>query len=146
MAEVSQDYKQEFSNRLKSRIISLEEEETKGATPFLKKKWVLASSAFVLVAIFVSVILLLLPEKVQEMESYAFSFGDAVEEVYWEIADDIELESAFNSQILTSINNLLGPATWTEQLRTQDDFFLWEDLTDEEMKSLESAIKKETKL
>ncbi|MGD8540277.1 MAG: zf-HC2 domain-containing protein [Candidatus Aminicenantes bacterium] len=146
IAEVSHDYKQEFSLRLKSKILSLEEKEKKVALPFLKQRWVLVSSAFVLAAIMMSVFLLILPEKVQEMEFYAFSFGDAVEEIYREIGEDIELERAFNSQILASIDDLLNSSAWTEQQRTEEDFFLWEDLTDKDLEFLESAIKKETKL
>lgn len=146
IVEVSQDYKKQFSSRLKSRILSLEEKDKKIALPFFKQRWILASSAFVLAAILVSVFLLILPERGQEMEFYAFSFGDAVEEIYIEIGDDLELERAFNSQILASINDLLSPSAWTEQQRTNDDLFLWEDLTDEELEFLESAIKKETKL
>ncbi len=146
IAEVKQDYKQEFSLRLKSKILSLEEKENKVALPFLKQRWVLVSSAFVLAAIMMSVFLLILPEKVQEMEFYAFSFGDAVEGIYREIGEDIELERAFNSQILAAIDDLLNSSAWTEQQRTEEDFFLWEDLTDEDLEFLESAIKKETKL
>lgn len=146
IAEVSQIYQQQFASRLKSKIMSLEDKEKKEALSFFKQKWVLASSAFIMVAILGAVILLFLARHEQEVEFFAFSFSDAIEEVYWEIGDDIELERAFNSQILTSINDLLSPSAWTEIQRVEDDLFLWDDLTDEELQFLESEIKKETKL
>ena len=102
--------------------------------------------AFVLVGILVSGILLLLPDRTQEMELYVFSFGDAVEDIYREIGENIELERAFNTQILASIDNLISPVSWTEEQSRQDDIFLWEDFSEEELKFLESAIKKEKKL
>ena len=80
------------------------------------------------------------------MELYAFSFSDAVEDIYWEIGDDIKLERAFNSQILASIDRLISPMDWAERPRREDDFFLWEDFSEEELKFLESAIEKEKKL
>lgn len=144
--EVSPAYMQEFSTRLKSRILSLEKKEKIETLPFFKQKWVLAASAFFMVAVIGLVFLLFLPEKVPEKEFYVFSFDEALEEVYREIGDDIELESEFNSLILASIDNLLRPSAWAEIQRTEDDFFLWEDLTDEELKFLESEIKKEMEL
>jgi hypothetical protein len=146
MTEFTQDYKQEFGSRLKSRILSLEEKEKKETLPFFKQSRVLAPSALLFVAIIVAVFLLFLPERMPEREFYALSFGDAVEEVYREIGDDIELERAFNSQILSSIYDLLSPSAWIDLQETENDFFLWEDLTDEELKFLESEIKKEKKL
>lgn len=144
--EVSPAYKQEFANRLKSKILSLERKEKKEELPFFKQKWIFAASAFLMVTVLGFVFFLSMPEKIQEKEFYVFSFDEAVEEVYREIGDDIDLERAFNSQILASINNLLSPSAWAEEQRTEDDLFLWEGLTDEELKFLESAIKKEKKL
>ena len=142
MTDVSSAYFQEFSTRLKSRLLSLKGEEKKESPPFIKPQWVLTASAFVMAIVIGIVILLSLPKKIQEEEFYAFSFDKAVEEVYREIGDDIQLDQAFNSLILTSINDLLSPSGWAEMQRPEDDLFLWENLTDEELTFLESEIKK----
>jgi hypothetical protein len=56
------------------------------------------------------------------------------------------LEELFNSVISASIGENLEDSGWGERPDFYENLILWEDLTEEEMRFLESEIKKNNKL
>ncbi|GAH75314.1 unnamed protein product, partial [marine sediment metagenome] len=79
-------------------------------------------------------------------EIYVFSFESSLAKIYQEIGSDQELEQLFNSVILASIGETFGDSGWGERPDFYENLILWENLTEEEMRYLESEIKKDNKL
>jgi hypothetical protein len=142
--EVSPAYLEEFTSRIKAEISSPQQDKMSVAPLFLRWKWAWAGAASLLVI--VAGMFLYLTQNKTAQEEYIFSFENSVVKIYQEIGSDPELEELFNSVILASIGETLEDSGWGERPDFYENLILWENLTEEEMKFLESEIKKDTKL
>jgi len=142
--EVSPAYWKEFTSKIITEISSPQQDKVRVSLPFFRRKlsWAGAALLFVIVA----GLFLYLTKTKAVQEEYIFSFENSVTKIYQEIGSDPELEDLFNSVILASIGETLEDSEWDERPDFYENLILWEDLTEEEMKFLESEIKKDTKL
>lgn len=140
LPERSSSYWEEFTSRLKENISSLKTER-KGM--LIGQRWKLAwAGAVIILAVAVGLVLIL-SRHPGPQEEHFFSLENSLVRIYQEIGSDSELEEIFNSVILSSI----GEALEESGLGTRPDFYMnplfWEDLSEEELNYLESAIKEE---
>lgn len=142
--EVTPSYWEEFTSRLKANLSSSKKEK-RLERPFVKRwRWAGASAALILL-IFVGLYFLLFIKKpVSEM--YVFSYEDSLAQISLEIGRDSELENLFNLVVLASIGESLEESGWQESPGFQEKSLLWENLSEEEMRLIESDIKKEEKI
>lgn len=137
--ELSASYWEGFTLRLKERASSFR--TPKENLPFLLKwKWVWAAPLLTLFVV-LGLIYFLNQERTAE-EVYVFSLEKAMTRVYQEIGEDAELVEIFNSVILASIGETLGEAQLEERSEFYKDSLFFQDLSEEEMKYLESELKK----
>lgn len=143
MPGVSSDAIQESLEKVKKRLLS-EGEEKKGKSFQYLRKWRWAYSSVLLVFTISIFLLFFLPRfKSAERENlYVFSFEEALGDVYREIGDDGELEDLFDSIILSSIEDILVDSQLTGEAGFFDNTLFWEELSEEELKLIESEIKK----
>ena len=142
--EVSPVYWEEFTSKIKTEISSPQQDRMSVAPLFSRRKWAWAGAAWLFVIVAGLFFYLSLNKTPQE--EYIFSFEDSVGKIYQEIGSDLELEELFDSVILASIGETLEDSGWGEGPDFYENLILWENLTEEEMKFLESEIKKDTKL
>jgi len=142
--EVPPAYWEEFTSRIKTEISSAQQEKLRGAPLFLRWKWAWAGAALLFVIV-VGLFLYIIQNKTPQ-EVYVFSFESSLAKIYQEIGSDPELEELFNSVILASIGRTLEDSGWGERPDFYENLILWENLTEEEVKFLESEIKKDAKL
>lgn len=142
--EVSPVYWEEFTSRIKTEISYAQQEKMRGLPLFLRWKWAWAGA--VLLFVIVVGLFLYLTQNKTPQEVYVFSFESSLTKIYQEIGSDQELEQLFNSVILASIGETLEDSEWGERPDFHENLILWENLTEEEMKYLESEIKKDNKL
>jgi hypothetical protein len=133
----------EFVSRLRSTISEIEEKRSSGILHVFRKKWIfIPASAFIL-TLFILIFVFYEKGDIQEEDVYFLSFGNAMEEIYEDIGDDVVLHQAFNTMVSASINEMLGGLDWDEGLDWETDLFLWEELSEEELGILEQQIKNE---
>lgn len=142
--DVPPAYWEEFTSRIKTEISSARQEKLRGAPLFLRWKWAWAGAALLFVIV-VGLFLYIIQNKTPQ-EVYVFSFESSLAKIYQEIGSDQELEQLFNSVILASIGETLEDSGWGERPDFYENLILWENLTEEEMRFLESEIKKNDKL
>ncbi len=142
--EVSPVYWEEFTSRIKTEISYAQQEKMRGLPQFLRWPWTWAGAAFLFVIV-IGLFLYLAQNKTPQ-EVYVFSFESSLAKIYQEIGSDQELEQLFNSAILASIGETLEDSGWGERPDFYENLILWENLTEEEMRYLESEIKKNNKL
>ncbi len=142
--EVSPVYWEEFTSRIKTEISYAQQEKIRGLPLFLRRKWAWAGAALLFVIV-VGLFLYLTQNKTPQ-EVYVFSFENSLAKIYQEIGSDPELEQLFNSVILASLGEILEDSGWGERPDFYENLMLWENLTEEEMRYLESEIKKDNKL
>jgi len=135
---------EEFTSRIKAEIFSAKQEKLRGITLFLRWKWAWAGAA--LSFVIVAGLFLYLTQNKTPQEPYVFSFESSLARIYQEIGSDQELEELFNSVICASIGETFEDSGWGERPDFYENLILWEDLTEEEMRFLESEIKKDNKL
>lgn len=137
---ISKDYEQEFSIRLKNRLLN--EQQQKYRLPGFEK-WAYSAAGFIIVLFLVFYFVILQPTSIQTEGYYVLSFEDAIGDLYGEINDDVELEELFNTIILASLTEAL------EGLDGETIPFIIEnplyggDISEEDLKMLESKIKLE---
>ncbi len=79
----------------------------------------------------------------QPQEMVVVSLENSLASIYQEIGEDSELEELFNSILVESIDEYLEDSEWRERPDVLENPLLWESLTEEEIKFLESEIKKD---
>jgi len=144
--EVTSAQSREFSSRLRSALIAIEEEKNKGVLHVFRNKWVFVPASVIMISLFILIFVFYEKEDFQDEKFYVFSFGNAVEEIYQDMGSDLVLQQAFNSLVSDSINEMLITADWDETLNLEDDLLLWEEFSEEELGNLESKIKKDRNL
>jgi len=146
VSEVTSAQSREFSSRLRSALIAIEEEKNKGVLHVFRNKWVFVPASVIMISLFILIFVFYEKEDFQDEKFYVFSFGNAVEEIYQDMGSDLVLQQAFNSLVSDSINEMLITADWDETLNLEDDLLLWEEFSEEELGNLESQIKKDRNL
>jgi hypothetical protein len=136
------DYWKDFDFRLKIKISSCEQDESRRVPFFLGWKWILASAALIFV-FFLSFFYLARIKTPQEV--YILSFEDTFEQIYNEISSDPELEELFNSVILASLGENVDDFSRIIRSEFYETSLFWEGVTEEEMDFLEIEIKKDNK-
>jgi len=144
--EVTSAQSREFSSRLRSALIAIEEEKNKGVLHVFRNKWVFVPASVIMISLFILIFVFYEKGDFQDEKFYVFSFGNAVEEIYQDMGSDLVLQQAFNSLVSDSINEMLITADWDETLNLEDDLLLWEEFSEEELGNLESQIKKDRNL
>lgn len=141
--QVSPERSREFSSRLRSALVEIEEGKNGGILHAFRNKWVFVPASVIMVSLFVLIFVFYDNRDFQEEESYVFSFGNIMEEIYRDMGNDPALQEAFHSLVSASLNEMLAPPDWDETLGWEDDIFLWEGLSEEELENLKPEIKKE---
>jgi hypothetical protein len=133
----------EFASRLKSAISELEEKSEGGILHVFRKKWIFVPASVFLLSLFILTFVFYEKRDFKAEEVYVFSLGKVVEEIYQVMGNDLVLEEAFHSLLSASINKMLITADWDERLNSEDDLFLWEEFSEEELEILEQEIKRD---
>ncbi|UCE22325.1 MAG: zf-HC2 domain-containing protein [Candidatus Aminicenantes bacterium] len=139
-AEISPVFWEEFASKLKANLESFQQERKERKFFALGWSWVWSGAA--LLAVVVGLYLLFF-QSPQPQEMYVFSLENSLARIYQEIGDDSELEELFNSVIVAAIGESLEDSEWRESPDFLENLLLWEDLSEEEIKFLESEIKKD---
>ncbi len=140
-ADISPAFWEGFASELKGNLKSLQQERKEKRPLVLSWKWVWSGAALLLVVVIGLYVLFFQSRPPQEM--YVFSLENSLSRIYQEIGDDSELEELFNSVIVASIGDSLEDSEWRERPDFLENLLRWEDLSEEEMKFLESEIKKD---
>lgn len=143
-AEISPAFWEGFASKLVANLKSFRQERKERRPLVLGWKWVLSGAALLAAVVIGGYLLFFQSQPPQEM--YVFSFENSLARIYQEIGDDAKLEELFNSVIMESIGESLEDSGWREHTDFSKNFLLWEDLSEEEMKLLESEIKKDVKI
>jgi predicted anti-sigma-YlaC factor YlaD len=133
-----------FVSRLKVNLNSPRQEKKERRPVRLGWNWVWSGTAILIVVIIG--LYLLFFQSMPSQEMYVFSLDNSLTQIYQEIGNDSELEELFNSIVIASIGESLGDSEWVESPDFFENLLLWEDLTEEEIKFLESEIKEDVKL
>lgn len=137
-AEVSPTYREEFISRLKKKISFFSSEQKRRLPLLLRWKWA-AGAALIIVIALGLFLYLSQPKAVQE--AYIFSFEDSLARIDQEISENSELEELFNSVMLASLGDMIGYSDAFVGFGLSEGPLLWEGLSDEEIKILESELK-----
>jgi len=141
--EMSNDYALEFSIRLKRRLLN-EQQQKKQKNKFPGFiKWAYSAGGFIIVLFLVLYFVVLQPTSIQSEEFYVLSFEDAIGDLYGEINNDFELEELFNTIILASLTEALEELDQEMIPFIIENPLYGEDLSEEDLKILESKIKLE---
>lgn len=138
-SETSAAFWEGFASKLKANLKSFQQEKKERKPLALGWKWVWSGAALLAVVVGVYLIFFQSP---QPQEMYVFSLENSLARIYQEIGNDSELEELFNSVIMASIDESLEDSEWRESPDFEENLLLWEDLTEEELKFIESEIKK----
>lgn len=137
--EVSPAESREFSSRLRSALIEIEEEKNKGVLHVFRNKWIFVPASVIMLSLFILIFVFYEKGDFQDEEFYVFSFGNAVEEIYQDMGSDLVLQEAFDSLVSASINEKLITADWDETLNLEDDLLLWEEFSEENLTVYQQA-------
>lgn len=137
-------YWEKFTSRLKADLSS-QKQGKRLEQPFAKRwRWAGAGAALTLLIV-LGLYFLRFSEK-PAPKVYVFSYEESLNQIYQEIGRDPELENMFNLVVLASIGESLEEPEWRDSTGFQDNPLLWENLSEEELKLIESEIKKEEKI
>lgn len=139
--DVSPVFWERFADRLKANLESIQQQKKERKPRALKWSWAWSGAAL-LVVVAVSLTLLFSPKKLPQ-EIYVFSLENSLARISQELGEDSELEEMFNSILVESIDESLEDSGWRERPDFLENFLIWEDLTEEEMKFIESEVRKD---
>lgn len=142
--EVAPFYWEKFTSRLKADLGSKKQGERLERPSVKRWIWAGASAALTLLIVVGLYFILFFEKPMPEM--YVFSYEDSLAQIYQEIGRDPELENMFNLVVLASIGESLDESEWQDSAGFQESPLLWENLSEEELKLIESEIKKEEKI
>lgn len=105
--KMSKDSAQEFSIRLKRRLLN-EQQQKKQKNRFPGfEKWAFCAAGFIVVLLLLVYFVVFQPVSIQTEEYFVLSFEDALGSLYGEINNDVELEELFNTIIMASLDEAL---------------------------------------
>lgn len=136
-------YWEDLSRRLDARLAGLAAgERDQGRLPAAGVIWGWSWAALVMAA-FLGVYLFLAKPAAPPVD-HVFSMEDALARIYLEIGDDAELENRFNLSLSASVAEALRDAGGEGGTRFPEEIIFWESLTDEDMRLIESGLRKGT--
>lgn len=138
--DVSPVFWERFAARLKDNLESIQQKKERKPRA-LKWSWAWSGAAL-LVVVAVSLTLFFSLKKPPQ-EIYVFSLENSLARIYQELGEDSELEEMFNSILVESIDESLEDSGWREHPDFLENFLIWENLTEEEMKFIESEVRKD---
>ena len=139
--EMSKDSAQEFSIKLKRRLLN-EQQQKKQKNKFPGfEKWAFCGAGFIVILFLLVYFVVLQPTSIQTEGYYVLSFEDALEDLYGEINNDAELEELFNTIILASLTEVLEELDEETIPFIIENPFYGEDLSEEDLKNIKSKIK-----
>jgi anti-sigma factor RsiW len=141
--EPGPDYWQDFNRRLEARLregapVSSREKATASA----RWKWAWAGASFLVLA-FVGVSLVILRPR-PAPGPVVLSAEEVLTRVFGEIGGDEELEASFDREILASIRESMAVRPEEAFFRFDDNPFVWEGMSEEELRFIETELEKET--
>jgi len=140
---VGASYWQNSISRLRTKLASISREDYQlirvKPSLFPETRWAWAGALMLLFIALGLFLILRSGRTIQEI--YTFAFEDVMESIDQEIRNNPDLEEQFNSVILASIKENLGE---TNPFFYENPFF-WEGLSEEELKLIETEIKREVK-
>ncbi len=136
------DYFQEFSEKLRTKLVSGRQPGRAAIFVDLGWRWAYAAAAAAFVA--VMMVFLVSPHNhfLQDERIVVTSYEDVITDIYGSIGDDAELEELFNTMLLASITKEVEDPNWRKGVDYSDEVNLLEGLTEEEMQLLDTIIKK----
>jgi len=138
--EISKDSAQEFSKRLKRQLLN-EQQQKKQKNRFPGfEKWAYTAAGFIVVLFLIVYFVVFQPTSIQTEGYYVLSFEDAIGDLYGEINNDAELEEFFNTLILASLTEVLEELDGETIPFIIENPLYEEDLSEEDLKILESKI------
>ncbi|MGD2294642.1 MAG: zf-HC2 domain-containing protein [Candidatus Aminicenantes bacterium] len=140
---LSAEYAQDFSSRLKRQLLSLKPKSDRKDFMLLDWKWVSAAAGFLLVVFLILYFTVFQSQTLPKEESFVLSFEEVLGEIHGEIGSDEELEELFNSLIMASIKETMEELERDKNVFLLEDPFFRRNLTEEELKILDSEIKKD---
>jgi predicted anti-sigma-YlaC factor YlaD len=137
------DYWADFSRRLEASL-----DAAARATPGRKSlasarwKWAWAGVSFLVVVGAATYLAVMRSRNVQG--PVVLSTEEILTQVFGEIGANPELEAAFNWEILASIRETVAVHPDEAFVRFDDNPFIWEGMSEEELRFIEADLKKET--
>lgn len=140
---LARDDWQDFSRRLEANLAAAASGPSRVEAPAsFRWKWAWAGASLLVLAVIGTYLAVLRPRKVQG--PVVLSVDDAISQVFREIGTNPDLEAAFNRQILEAIQESSVAVRPEEAfLRFDDNPFVWESMSDEELRLIEAELKKE---
>lgn len=143
---ISDEYAQDFSSRLKKQLLGLDPKRGRRRALSLTWKWGYGAAGFLLVVFLVLYFTVFTPHALRTDGYFVLSFEEVFREIYSEIGSDPELEELFNSLILASIDEAMGEMDWDTDTFILENPLYRDDITEEDLRILESKIKEKKKL
>jgi hypothetical protein len=141
--EPGPEYWRDFDRRLEARLGAAALAPSRGkAVVHVRWKWAWAGASFIVLAFVGTYLAVLRPTRVQG--PVALSAEEILTQVFGEIGSDQELEASFNREILASIRETVAVRPEDAFLRFDDNPFVWEGMSEEELRFIEAELKKET--
>jgi hypothetical protein len=141
--EPGPDYWRDFERRLEAGLGEVAAAPSRGkAVAHVRWKWAWAGASFIVLAFVGTYLAVLRPSRVQD--PVALSNEEILTQVFGEIGADQELEASFNREILASIRETVAVRPEEAFLRFDDNPFVWEGMSEEELRFIEAELKQET--
>ena len=139
--EMSKDSAQEFSIRLKRRLLNeLQQKKQKNRFPGFEK-WAFCAAGFIVVLLLLVYFVVFQPVSIQTEEYFVLSFEDALGSLYGEINNDAELEELFNTIIMASLDEALEELDEEAIPLIFENALYRENISEEDLKILKSKTK-----
>lgn len=139
--KMSKDSAQEFSIRLKRRLLN-EQQQKKQKNRFPGfEKWAFCAAGFIVVLLLLVYFVVFQPVSIQTEEYFVLSFEDALGSLYGEINNDVELEELFNTIIMASLDEALEELDEEAIPLILENALYRESISEEDLKILKSKTK-----
>lgn len=131
----------EFNRRLEARLFKIKPSEQ---FRLLRRRWGWLTAAGSALVVLLLALWIFRPGPEVDGEVYVLSFDEAIGQVVHEIGSDAELKTAFNALILAAIEEVVQNS-YLEARDVTRNPLLWEDLSEEDWRFLESEVKTDRK-
>jgi anti-sigma factor RsiW len=137
------DYWQDFGRRLDARLRAAAPAPCRGnVVAHVRSKWAWAGACLLVLAVVGAYLVVLRPRPLPG--PVVLSAEEILTHVFSEIDSDEEFEASFNREILASIRETVAVRPEEAFLRFDDNPFVWEGMSDEELRLVETELERET--
>jgi anti-sigma factor RsiW len=131
-----------FSLRLEARLAAAAQSPSPAGPPALmRRRWAWAGAGALVLAVVGTYLAVLRPGRAPG--PVVLSVDEAVAGVFHEIGNNADLEASFNRQILEAIQESVPVRPVEAFFRFNDDPFVWEGMSEEELRLIEAELSKE---